>query len=134
MSKLRLPGSSLLDRCIGRSTFQYNQGIKLNPFASNLTYDSFIKTLSKYEPTMHRLSWTYTTPFGSYCVLSLKFLSFSLFYTQADRAVVVSIWDHPNGLHVYIPMTQHNRKRILKFMNFVWAQFGIQYFTFYPLR
>ena len=64
MSKLRLPGSSLLDRCIGRSTFQYNQAIKLSPFTSNLTYDAFIKTLSKYQPTMHRQAWTYTTPFG----------------------------------------------------------------------
>jgi len=63
-SKIRLPGSSLLDRCIGRSTFQFNHAVQLGPFSSNITYDSFIKTLSKYEPTRHRHLWTYTTPFG----------------------------------------------------------------------
>lgn len=64
MAKLKLPGSSLLDRCIGRSTFQYTQAIKLPPFAHNLTYDSYIKTLSKYEATSYNKIWYFTTPFG----------------------------------------------------------------------
>ena len=74
MSKLRLPGSSLLDRCIGRSTFQYTQAIKIPSFEHNLNYDSFIKTLSKYEPSKYRHIWYYSTPFGT-----KKFLFFSMF-------------------------------------------------------
>lgn len=77
MSKLRLPGSSLLDRCIGRSTFQYTQAIKIPSFEHNLNYDSFIKTLSKYEPSKYRHIWYYSTPFGI-----KKFLFFSMFSTN----------------------------------------------------
>eukprot|EP01083_Nonionella_stella_P036977 100857_1 len=64
MTRFKLPGSSLLDRCIGRSSFEYTHAIKINPFPHNLSYDSYIKTLSKYQPTKYTSSWTYTTPFG----------------------------------------------------------------------
>eukprot|EP01084_Bolivina_argentea_P182713 315389_1 len=64
MSRFKLPGSSLLDRCIGRSTFQYTKAIQLTPFKHNLSYDTYIKTLSKYQPQNYSHLWTYTTPFG----------------------------------------------------------------------
>ena len=66
MSKIKLPGSGLLDRYIGQSSFKYVDTIKIPNFNTPLSHDHFKQIISEYKPPKLKYLWQYMTPFGMY--------------------------------------------------------------------